>query len=54
MPLTLLKIISLALVDAINPCAFAVMIIVLLSILLATPDNKKKVGGKLDGENPHD
>ena len=41
--LTLLKIISLALVDAINPCAFAVMIIVLMSILLANPENKKKV-----------
>ena len=40
---SLLQIISLAAVDAINPCALAVMLIVLMSILLYNPQNKKKV-----------
>ena len=43
MALNLLTIAGLALVDAINPCAFAVMIIVLMSILLANPENRKRV-----------
>lgn len=38
-----LEIISLAFVDAINPCAFAVMALVLMTILLQNPDNRKKV-----------
>jgi cytochrome c biogenesis protein CcdA len=41
--LTLIKILGLALVDAINPCAFAVMTMVLVAILIANPENKKKV-----------
>jgi len=43
MPLNLITIAGLAVTDAINPCAFAVMIIVLMSILLANPQNKKRV-----------
>jgi len=39
----LIKIITLALVDAINPCALAVMTMVLITILLANPDKKHKV-----------
>jgi len=39
----LLKTISLAIVDAINPCALAVMIIVLMTLLLQDPSDKKKV-----------
>ena len=39
----LLKIITLAIVDAINPCALAVMTMVLISILMAHPDKKHKV-----------
>ncbi|MBR9704112.1 hypothetical protein GOV12_01765 [Candidatus Pacearchaeota archaeon] len=41
--LTLIKIAGLALVDAINPCAFAVMTMVLVAILLEHPEKKKKV-----------
>ena len=43
MEFSLISIISLALVDAINPCELAVMALVLMSILLANPENKKKV-----------
>jgi len=39
--ITLARIITLALVDAINPCAFAVMTMVLVSILLADESEKK-------------
>jgi cytochrome c biogenesis protein CcdA len=44
-----IQIISLAAVDAINPCAFAVMVIVLMTLLLKSPDNRKNVlyGGLL-------
>ena len=41
--LTILSITSLALVDAVNPCAIAVMAIVLMTLLLQDPNNKKKV-----------
>ncbi len=41
--LTLIKIITLALADAINPCAFAVMTMVLISILIANPEKRNKV-----------
>jgi cytochrome c biogenesis protein CcdA len=41
--ITLIKIITLAAADAINPCAFAVMTMVLVSILLANPNKKHKV-----------
>jgi len=43
MALNLITIMGLALVDAINPCEFAVMALVLMSILLANPEKKKKV-----------
>lgn len=41
--LTIISITSLALVDAVNPCAIAVMAIVLMTLLLQDPHNKKKV-----------
>jgi len=41
--LSLVSIMGLAIVDAINPCEFAVMALVLMSILLANPQNRKKV-----------
>ncbi len=41
--LNLVSVIGFALVDAINPCELAVMTLVLMSILLANPSNKKKV-----------
>src|SRR3989344_6988738 len=41
--LTLLRIITLALADAINPCAFAVMTMVLVAILLENPEKRHKV-----------
>lgn len=41
--LTLIKIITLAAADAINPCAFAVMTMVLVAILIANPNKKHKV-----------
>jgi len=37
------EIISLALVDAVNPCALAVMTIVLMALLLKNPEKRKKV-----------
>ncbi|MBL7141876.1 GAP family protein [Patescibacteria group bacterium] len=40
---TLTKILSLAAVDAINPCALAVLILMLITILTYNPENKKKV-----------
>ena len=39
----LIKIITLALADAINPCALAVMTMVLVTILLTNPNKKSKV-----------
>ena len=39
----LIRIITLAIADAINPCALAIMTMVLVSILLANPDKKHKV-----------
>ena len=41
--ITLARILTLALADAINPCALAVMTMILVSILLANPKNRKKV-----------
>ena len=41
--LTLIKIITLAFADAINPCAFAVMTMVLVSILMANPEKRNRV-----------
>ncbi len=41
--LTLIRIITLAAADAINPCAFAVMTMVLVSVLLANPEKKNRV-----------
>ena len=41
--LTLPKIISLAAVDAINPCALAVLILMLITIAAYNPQNKKKI-----------
>ena len=43
MELTLLRIITLAFADAINPCALAVMTMVLVSILLTNDAKKHKV-----------
>jgi len=43
MELTLTKIISLAAVDAINPCAIAVLTLMLIAILTYNPKNKKNV-----------
>jgi cytochrome c biogenesis protein CcdA len=37
------KLISLAIVDALNPCALAVMILVLTSVLMQNPEDRKKV-----------
>lgn len=39
--LSLLNIVGLALVDAVNPCALAVMTIVLMSILLKNPEKRR-------------
>ena len=39
----IIKIITLALADAINPCALAVMTMVLVAILLANPEKKSRV-----------
>jgi cytochrome c biogenesis protein CcdA len=47
--LTLLNIVGLALVDAVNPCALAVMAIVLMTILLRHP--KKRKAALLGGLN---
>ena len=41
--LTLAKILSLAVVDAVNPCALAVLILMLTAILTYNPKDKKKV-----------
>ncbi|MEK6935877.1 MAG: hypothetical protein AABW67_03750 [Nanoarchaeota archaeon] len=41
--ITLLRIITLALADAINPCALAVMTMVLVSIMLAEPERRHKI-----------
>jgi cytochrome c biogenesis protein CcdA len=41
--LTLVKIISLAVVDAVNPCAFAVLILMLTAILAYNPRNRKNI-----------
>jgi len=41
--LTIIKIVTLAAADAINPCAFAVLLMVLVSILLANPEKRKTV-----------
>ena len=41
--ITIARIITLALADAINPCALAVMTMVLVSILLTNPRKKHKV-----------
>ena len=41
--ITIARIITLALADAINPCALAVMTMVLVSILLTNPGKKHKV-----------
>ncbi len=41
--LTIAKIISLAAVDAVNPCALAVLTLMLIAILSYNPQNKKKV-----------
>jgi len=41
--LTLPKILSLAVVDAINPCALAVLALMLITILTYNPSNKKKI-----------
>jgi cytochrome c biogenesis protein CcdA len=40
---TMAKIISLALVDAVNPCAFAVLLLLLTAILAYNPGNKRSV-----------
>jgi cytochrome c biogenesis protein CcdA len=40
---TLAKIISLALVDAVNPCAFAVLLLLLTAILAYNPGNKRSI-----------
>ena len=41
--ISFIGIISLAVVDAINPCALAVMVMVLMTILLKDPSKRKKV-----------
>ena len=43
MPITLVRIVTLALADAINPCALAIMSMVLVSILMTNPGKKHKV-----------
>lgn len=42
-PVTLGKVISLSLVDSINPCALAVLFLILLTIMIYNPGNKKIV-----------
>ncbi|MBR9706229.1 hypothetical protein GOV14_04290 [Candidatus Pacearchaeota archaeon] len=42
METTLIKLLGLAMVDAINPCALAVMVIVLMNLLFHDKANKKK------------
>ncbi|MDD2477430.1 MAG: cytochrome c biogenesis protein CcdA [Candidatus ainarchaeum sp.] len=41
--LSLIKVISLALTDAVNPCAFAVLLMLLLAITTSNPKSKKKI-----------
>jgi cytochrome c biogenesis protein CcdA len=41
--LTVLKMVSLAATDAINPCVYAVLVWILVAILTANPEKKKKV-----------
>lgn len=41
--LTLGKITALALADAVNPCALAVLTLVLIAVLTANPENRKKI-----------
>ena len=41
--LTIAKILSLAAVDAVNPCALAVLVLMLVAILTYNPKNKKKI-----------
>lgn len=41
--LTLTKIVSLAAVDAINPCAFAVLALMLIAIMTNSPKDKRKI-----------
>lgn len=41
--LSLTKITSLALADSVNPCAIAVLVMILVAILTKHPENKKKV-----------
>ncbi|MBN2052790.1 hypothetical protein JW756_04775 [Candidatus Woesearchaeota archaeon] len=41
--LTIVKILSLAAVDAVNPCEIAVLTMILIAILTADPTNRKKV-----------
>jgi len=41
--INLIEIISLALVDAINPCALAIMVIVLMTLLIQDPPKKSRV-----------
>lgn len=43
MAITLVRILTLALADAINPCALAVMTMVLVAILLENPEKKHRV-----------
>ena len=40
---TLTKITSLALADSVNPCAIAVLTMILVAILIENPDKRKKV-----------
>ncbi|GAF68503.1 unnamed protein product, partial [marine sediment metagenome] len=40
---TIIEIIGLAFVDAVNPCALAVMIIVLMTLLTQNPEKKRQV-----------
>ncbi len=40
---TLAKIVSLALVDAVNPCAFAVLLLLLTAILAYNPGNRRSI-----------
>jgi hypothetical protein len=40
---TMAKIVSLALVDAVNPCAFAVLLLLLTAILAYNPGNRQRV-----------
>jgi len=43
MPTNLIRITTLALADSVNPCAIAVLTMVLVTILIQNPDKKKKV-----------